>query len=140
MCLYVFCYCLDVAFLNFCNVELVYRELNCHVEYTLLLQHILALAGTGGLKIAPYSADLFPEAEADPKFLENAGETDICFVEDRSLRPFENRVGQIWLYHWNRRYPADLFFDLPLENYQLVYSDSFAGYSHEKITAEHWIC
>lgn len=105
-----------------------------------LVQHILALAGTGGLKIAPYSADLFPEAEADPKFLENAGETDICFVEDRSLRPFENRIGEIWLYHWNRRYPADLFFDLPLENYQLVYSDSFAGYSHEKITAEHWIC
>ena len=40
------------------------------------------------------------------------------------------------LYRWNRRYPSDLKFDLPLEGFTLRQRQEFAGYSHPKITEE----
>ncbi len=37
---------------------------------------------------------------------------EFCFLEDRPIRPFLDRVESMVLHHWNRRYPADLFLDL----------------------------
>ncbi|MEE8886899.1 MAG: ribonuclease Z [Eubacteriales bacterium] len=127
------------------------RALNQRIEY-------LAdqLTGGGRLWVAPYSAELFQEAVTannssgvvvdsdfpkvvvDEDFLEKAGENDFCFVEDRPLKPYASRISELYLFHWNRRYPADLYFDLPLDGYRLVSQEEFAGYSHEKISEEHY--
>lgn len=90
------------------------------------------------LWIHPCSADLFPDAIVDGNFLGNAGEEDFCFVEDCSVKGFENRVQEVFLFHWNRRYPADIFFDLPMDQFSLVHTEEIKGYSHEKITLETW--
>lgn len=45
-------------------------------------------------------------------FLAQAAPGEFCFLEDRPIRPFLDRVESMVLYHWNRRYPADLFLDL----------------------------
>jgi len=103
-----------------------------------VIQHITQLVGKEKLWVAPYSAELFPNALVDEDFLKKAGEKDWCFVEDCSIRDYNDHIDEVYLYHWNRRYPYDLIFDLPLESYQLKECTEFAGYSHEKITVEHY--
>ena len=88
-----------------------------------------------------YSAELFEGNEnicIDDDFLKNAGDGDICFVENEALSGYMEKIDKIIVYKWNRRYPADLYLDIPLaENeWQLVESYDFKGYSHEKITEE----
>lgn len=103
-----------------------------------LNEDIIRLTGSGRLWVAPISADMFPNAIVDEHFLDMAGNDDFCFVEDRSLQLYEKFVSDVYLYHWNRRYPADIYFDLPLERYHVVAVKEFAGYSHDKITMEHY--
>lgn len=104
-----------------------------------LNQWIMDLVGEGILWVHPYSLDLFPNAKADEHFLNLAGERDFCFIEDCSVKCCADRVGGLYLCHWNRRYPADLFFDLPMGHMKLKETNEFAGSSHEKITIEHWM-
>ena len=91
----------------------------------------------------PYSAPLFAGSEicADEAFLERAGEGEVCFVENNSLRGMEKKAETVILYRWNRTYPADFYLDTPPEECGLVLSESreFEGSSHEKITEEIWI-
>lgn len=104
----------------------------------ILVSRVEALTEGHRLWIHSYSADLFPNATVDENFLCNAEEDDFCFVEDCSVRKYENRVQEVFLFHWNRRYPADVFFDLPMDRFSLVHTEEFIGYSHEKITLETW--
>ncbi len=90
------------------------------------------------LRVDPCSKDLFPEAEAGADFLDVAEKDDICFVENRPLKTYLGRITKIILFRWNRRYPADLYFDLPMEPFQTTYIEEFPGYSHKKITMEIW--
>ena len=69
-------------------------------------------------------------------FLDRAGAGELCFVEDRDLAPWAEKVEGVVLYRWNRVYPADLFLTLPLERWTLVRQEEFAGSSHQKITKE----
>ena len=51
----------------------------------------------------------------------------------------ENVVAdKIVLYRWNRRYPADRYFPVNLNEWTLISSEEFAGKSHEKVTKEVW--
>lgn len=59
-----------------------------------------------------------------------------CFVENDSLKDFENKINTIIIYKWNRDYPADLYLNIDLNNYDLIKAEEFPGYSHEKITKE----
>ena len=44
---------------------------------------------------------------------------------------------KIVLYHWNRSYPGDFFFDIDVTKaWHCVFTRSFAGSSHDKITEE----
>lgn len=104
-----------------------------------LIKKIDDLVGKQTLWIDGYSKMLFPGAHVDEQFLEKAGKDDFCFVEDRSLAPYANRISNIYLFYWNRRYPADLFFDLPLSNYEMVSEENFPSYSHEKITLQQYV-
>ena len=73
-------------------------------------------------------------------FLELAKENDYCFVENSSLAQFEEKIDEIYLCKWNRRYPGDTFFDIDLTNgkWQMDSVDEFPGKSHEKIVVERW--
>lgn len=90
------------------------------------------------LLIHPFSEQLFPDAKVDDHFLEIAGKDDFCFIEDCSAKAYEERVSDVYLFHWNRRYPADFFFDFPLNHFFMASTEDFTGYSHEKITLEIW--
>lgn len=77
-----------------------------------------------------------PGVRVAEDFLECAGAGELCFVEDRDLQPHISRMEGLILYRWNRKYPADLYFTLPLEEWELERREEFAGSSHEKITKE----
>jgi hypothetical protein len=88
--------------------------------------------------VHPYSASLFEGAElcVDDAFIQKAEAGDVCFVENVSLNGLADEVEALVLYRWNRRYPADLRFDLDMTAYELEETIEFAGASHERITRE----
>ena len=94
--------------------------------------------------INQYSEILFRGTGADyiisESCLEAAGHGDVCFVENETLNPFLYKIEKIVLYKWNRKYPADFFFDIDLsaEEFRQISTREFAGYSHEVITKEVW--
>lgn len=90
--------------------------------------------------IHSFSEKLFSEytgmVVVDDDFLKKAGEGDICFVENQSLKPYESQMEQIIVYKWNRKYPGDFRLDLDIHHWKLIEQVEFAGNSHEKITRE----
>lgn len=108
---------------------------------------MLAMAAGKKLWMSPASRRQFTEPEAgvvvcvDEDFLARAAAGELCFVEDRSARPWLDRAEGFILYRWNRVYPADLYLDVqPLaEGFRLAETVEFPGYSHEKITKEVYV-
>lgn len=90
-----------------------------------------------------YSARQFhplPEnVQVAEDFWEQAGAGELCFLEDKSPETCAGRLDELEgliVYRWNRKYPADVFFTLPLDGWTLARREDFAGSSHEKITKE----
>lgn len=109
-----------------------------------LREHVLQEAKDASVWMNAYSAKQF--ADVNPArltvcedFLEQAGNGEICFVEDRDLRPYLDRIEEIILYQWNRAYPADFRFEVDLSRWKLEETEEFSGSSHEKITRERYI-
>ena len=107
----------------------------------LLREDMINLLQGARLWMNEYSAKQFEEGPeesiiADEKFLEKANENDYCFVEDRKLLLYEPAIRELILYRWNRKYPADMFFDIDLSHWELVNRTEFPGSSHVKITKE----
>ena len=94
----------------------------------------------GTLWIHPFSDKLFSDyggqVVTDEEFLEKAGAGDICFVENQCLIPYKDKIEQIILYKWNRKYPSDFKLDLDLQEWKIIETKEFVGTSHEKITRE----
>ena len=42
------------------------------------------------------------QIQADEAFLEKAGPGEYCFVEDKDVVPYESRIEEVILCHWNR--------------------------------------
>lgn len=107
-----------------------------------LLAHILEITQNNPLWMNAYSAQLFHEDETriniNEDFLTQAKEGDYCFVENIDITPYEEKIEKIILYKWNRNYPDDFYFTLPLEEHgwNLIETNEFVGHSHEKITEE----
>lgn len=106
-----------------------------------LCARVLELAGTGPLRLSPYSLPLFeglPHTAAllaGEDFLARAAETDFCFAEREDLTPWLDRADKLVLFHWNRAYPFDLRFPAEkIESWALTGTLDFPGCSHEKIT------
>ena len=114
-----------------------------------LRENLLAEAEGRTLWMSPYSYKQFASAsqsenisiQVDENFLDQAKEQDFCFVEDRPITPYQDRIESIILYKWNRVYPGDFHFDFApeLESWKLKSTESFAGASHEEITKEVYI-
>ena len=98
----------------------------------------------GALFISDFSASLLEESDiscieaSNP--LEAAGAADYVFIENMHLSGYDNKIEEMIIYKWNRRYPADFYLDvLPKDlNLNLKESIEFAGNSHEKITRERY--
>ena len=83
-----------------------------------LRKRILGIVGDGILWMNSYSAAQFTERTSiriDEDFLEKAKDGEFCFAEEPPLLPYEYLFEQIIMYRWNRSYPSDLHFDIPLE-------------------------
>lgn len=95
----------------------------------------------------PYSAKQFLQLETenlsmivDEDFIEKAG-GDYCFVENISLKPYIKKIEEIIIYHWNRQYPADFYFDIDVEesDWEVISQKELVGTSHENIQKEIYI-
>ena len=106
-----------------------------------VIQRILTDAGARPLWMNAASAALFPadaRVHVAEDFLAQAPENAVCFVEQPPLASVEARIRRLICYRWNRRYPADEYFDLPLalHGWRLREQEDFPGHSHELITRE----
>ena len=104
-------------------------------------EHILKQAEGKHLWMNHYSAKQFePDAliNTDESFMNEAAPEDVCFAEDCSVAHYEQWIDKIILYKWNRTYPADHHFDIPLADHgwRMVSTEDFVGNSHDKITEE----
>ena len=95
---------------------------------------------TEKLRIHPFSDKLFSDyteqVDADEEFLQKADEGEACFVENQHIAPYIDKIEQIILYKWNRKYPSDFKLDLELQEWKLMEAVEFEGSSHERITRE----
>ena len=108
-----------------------------------LRSKVLEICSGSKLWMNAYTAKQFsdlsvPEINVEESFIENAQPGDFCFVENTAVLPYEQQIERIILFKWNRDYPADMFFDIPLKSHgwQITNTEDFTGYSHEKITME----
>ena len=95
------------------------------------------------LYMTSYSYQLFAQTNAKniiiiENFTEITDHEAFCFVEEFSPSAFLKLWDEIILYHWNRHYPGDLFFDINLQQtpWNQIEETIFTGYSHETIKKE----
>ena len=110
----------------------------------ILRQKILSELNGAKLWMNAYSMKQFAEDKTedicvDEDFLEKAGGNDYCFVENAEISSLEEKIREIVLYKWNRRYPSDKKFKISLENWKLHSTEEFKGSSHDKITKEVYV-
>lgn len=81
-------------------------------------------------------ADFQRNIQIDEDFLDKAAEEDYCFAEITDIKPYIRKVRELYVFRWNRVYPADLRFpQIPAKARVLA---EFSGNSHEKITLEEY--
>lgn len=103
----------------------------------ILIENIYNFIGNKKLWITSFSKDLFEKEKYNLFNLEEVGKIekdDFCFIENISPKILAGDVNEIILYNWNRKYPADLYFDISLDDWQIESEIEFEGSSHDKIT------
>jgi len=91
-----------------------------------------------------YSAGQFRDTEihlcAEEEFLDRAGPGEYCFVENMGISGAAEKIEEIIIFRWNRRYPGDFYLDLLPQDHGFlrIGSEEFKGHSHDKITMEVW--
>lgn len=111
-----------------------------------LRKEVLAVCKGQKLWMNEYSAKQFStEAEmvritVVENFLELAAEGEYCFVEDQTLAPYQKKIEEVILFHWNRSYPADRYLDLDLTKdcWKRIEQWEIEGFSHDRITIERY--
>ena len=107
----------------------------------MLIDNMIEMVNGDKLYIAPYSESLFEDKEVKLKVKNNplkAADENWCFIENLPVAEYKDEIETVVIYHWNRHYPGDFFFDLELDSYTLESSEELVGSSHEKITKEIW--
>lgn len=104
-----------------------------------LISKIIELTSKTRLLMNEYSAEMFSEYSdiiVHHDFLLKAQTGDFCFIENSEI-PTEN-IEDIYIFNWNRNYPADKYFSFNLEmnGYKKFKKMNFIGSSHKKITLE----
>ena len=108
-----------------------------------ICEDMIAFAAGRPLNMHPRSAKLFEglagEIVTCETWMETAGRDVCCFAEFCAVKELAQCAEELVLYRWNRHYPADLRFDVPLEDWRLTQVSEFVGTSHEKITREVYV-
>ncbi len=109
---------------------------------SLLIEHMSKLVGEKPIWMNSFSGRLFAKSMQrtviSDFFLDACGDNDYCLCETKQIGSSAEKIRELIVYKWNRVYPSDLKFDLPLENFFLKNSEEFAGSSHDKITVEYY--
>lgn len=112
----------------------------------LLRKKLLEISKGHRLYMNNYSAKQFENVSdynivVDDEMLDKACDEDFCFVENLPLKGYEQLINKMFIFRWNRLYPADMFFDISLDdnNWILDSAIEFEGNSHKNITMEEWI-
>ena len=105
----------------------------------ILREKIFEIAGESRLLVNSYTAKQFENQEkltVSDNFLNEAGSGDFCFVENENIDI--EKIEKVYIFNWNRVYPADIFFetDLKASGFKKIGKDEFQGNSHKKITLE----
>lgn len=102
-----------------------------------LIENVLELCKGEKLYTNEYSSKLFPETSVEIfESIEEIG-NGYCFAENFTVN--EDHIEEIIVYKWNRVYPADVHFNIDLDNWNLTETVDFEGSSHEKITREIYV-
>ncbi len=103
-------------------------------------EDMLQMIGSQILLVNSYTAKQFTEEESsriqiDDNCLENADKNTFVFLENTGVSHYISNVEQIVIYRWQRKYPADFFFDVDLtsSDWELITQEEIKGYSHECI-------
>ena len=110
----------------------------------ILLSHIMEIVKDENLWITSFSQDMFDIVEnknilIDNECINKASKNEYCFIENIDVNAIIEKVDKIILYNWNRKYPADKYFDVSLEDWNLISQNQFIGSSHENITEKIFI-
>ena len=107
-----------------------------------LVQRILEITRGHAFWMSAYTAALFeplsPGIHVDERFYERAASGEFVLAETIPPGACEKEIEKVILYHWNRDYPADVYFPVDLSVWKCVETKEFAGSSHEKITRERY--
>lgn len=91
----------------------------------------------GKIFVNEFTADQFENKDGlhiSESFLQEAGEQDLCFVEN--VKFDINKVNTLYIFNWNRLYPSDVTFNYTLDGFKKIKTEKFEGSSHPKITLE----
>ena len=94
----------------------------------------------GKIFVNEFTADQFENKDGlhiSESFLQEAGEEDLCFVENVQFDI--NKVNTLYIFNWNRLYPSDVTFNYALDGFKKIKTEKFEGNSHPKITLETYI-
>ena len=93
-----------------------------------LCNRVLEQTKGAALWMNSYSAPLFSGADVcvDEAFLEKAGVGDFCFVENCEMTPYLDRVEEVWVYRWNRHYPADTRFPMDVVRERWILKEMYS--------------
>lgn len=103
----------------------------------ILIENVLELCKGKRLYTNDYSSTLFPENSVF--ICENMNEIQNGYIFAENFTVNEEKIEEIIVYKWNRVYPADTFFNISLDKWNLTETIDFAGSSHEKITRERYV-
>jgi hypothetical protein len=111
-----------------------------------LRERILQLVKGSRLWMNDYSARQFSDVAnceiSVSEFPMSAACTgEYCFVEGMPVSEYESKIEKLILYRWNRQYPADTVFGIPLKEHgwDLISSMNFPGSSHDRITEDIYV-
>ncbi len=109
-----------------------------------VIEKVVEITKNSKLWLNQYSNELFEGKDnsninIDDNFLFEAAEGEFCFVENKTLSPFLERVEKIIVFKWNRQYPNDFTLDIDLSKFKLKECSEFNGRSHEVITMEVYV-
>ncbi len=106
-------------------------------------EDMLQIVQNARFLVNSYTAKQFTEEQTsqiqiDDNCLENADKDTFVFVENIGVSDYISKIEQIIVYRWQRKYPADFFFDVDLasSDWELSVQEEIVGYSHECILKE----
>ena len=95
---------------------------------------IIEITKNSRLLMSEYSSKLFAEYEniIITNNVLDANPEDYFFLEDLDIN--EENIDELYIFNWNRDYPADKYFEIDLSNLKKVSKEEIVGNSHKKIT------